>query len=119
MDAALPPDVDTVYVVHCGTYASKDGSEGGLANPVTCRLTQADADDVAQVLNDATDGVVMLRWAASVCFPKSVGNASDLMAAVDDADIQAQWEEVSGGRRKPMYSVTACKLSDKHQAAEK
>lgn len=122
IDAAFPPHIDTVYVVHAGEYRSKENtSEQMLARPVCTRIVKADADEIATYLNEAHDRDAMVRWAASICFDKLRGGSAQLEAAVADPEVRALWDKECDKRFKgkcpPIFTVAELKLVDDEQKA--
>ncbi len=113
IDKAFPADIESVYVIHTGTFNNKQNpNDQGLAGAVTTRLTEADAKGVAECLNNSQEGVLYLKWAASACFPTATGGRAELMEAVGTPEVRALWEELASKHRKEIYRVTHVKIAN-------
>jgi hypothetical protein len=110
IDQAFPPEVSEVYIVHTGTFSNTSGSDQGLAGSVCTRLVEREAKDIAQMLNEAQEGVMFLKWAASVCFPDIKGGREELEEAISTAEVIDGWEKLAAPHRKEIYRVAHLKV---------
>ncbi len=114
IDRAFPETVDSVYIVHTGSYTGKN--ERGLAGAVCTRLREADAKGVAQALNQSQEGVLFLKWAASACFPNACGGYDELLEAGGTPEVMQKWEDMAAKHRKDIYMVAHVKLANAKDA---
>ena len=110
IDKTFPNDLEEVFVVHAGTFQNGSG-EGGIARPVCTRIRKEDAESIAEMLNEANEGVMYLKWAASMCFPAIDGGRDELLEATMTEDVRDSWEEIAGPNRKPLYTVAHLKFA--------
>ena len=112
IDEAFPPYIDSVYVVYTGTFASADGKQQGLAGQVCSRIKEDDARGIADMLNEATEGVMYLKFVASNFFPKASGNRDELEQAANNDDVRAAWEKLIAPHRREVYRVAHLKIKN-------
>jgi len=110
-----------VYVVHRGFLQDKSGKEKdakvtGIADPVCTRTTEAEAQSIANLLNQAQEGVFYLRYVASNGFPLACGNADELEQKAEETGMREAWERIAAPNRKPLYTVVALGIVEEEDA---
>lgn len=108
----------TIFVVHRGYMKNKETNEQALADAVCSRASRKDAESVAQVLNQAQEGVMYLKWVASQHFPLAKGTGDELLQKSEDPVIQQQWEALIAPHRQDVYSVAELKIVNEEDVKE-
>jgi len=52
-------------------------------------------------------------WAASICFPTLAGSGAELLEAINDEEVRAEWETYFGDKRRPIFTVAHQVIADK------
>jgi hypothetical protein len=114
---AASEDKLTVYAV----YRGKLSSDRQSYDHVCTRLNKEDAESIAQILNEAQEGVMYLKWLASVGFTTGTGNGDALLAAAETDEAHAKWESFVAAVRKPIFQVAALQTAtaDENEALKK
>lgn len=118
IDKALPESIEKVFIVHCGSQTDPKTNETYLRNEVCSRLSETEAQSVADALNAAQERVLQMVWAASKCFPLIQGSGEDLLEAVDDPEVQAAWKSFFDEQRRPIYMVTGVRIVSESERAQ-
>ena len=115
---ATPPadKIEIIYVVHSGMI--QENGSARLTRPVCSRLTLEDAQSVADELNAAQEGGMLMAWCASICFPLMTGNGEQLQEALADPAVLAEWEAYFAPLRRPIYTVKTLKIDDSAEQAK-
>lgn len=108
----------TVYVVHRGTLQDKAKTQSAIADPVCTRTTLADAQSIADLLNQALEGVHYLRFVASTGFPLACGDADAVTSKADEDSMRITWERIAGPHRKPIYTVAQLQFAEEADSRE-
>lgn len=108
------PKIEIIYVVHSGMI-KEDGGGARLTRPVCSRLTLEDAQSVADELNAAQEGGLLMTWTASMCFPLMTGNGVQLQEALADPAVLEAWEAYFAPLRRPIYTVKTLRIDDEDE----
>lgn len=113
-----PGEKRTVHIVHRGTLQDKSKQESAIADPVCTRTTHEDAQSIADLLNQAQEGVYYLRFVASQGFPLACGDANAVTQKAEDDIMRETWEKIAAPHRKELYTVASLEIVEEGDAKE-
>lgn len=107
-----------LYVVHKGTFMNDKAGQSGIANTVCTRTKKEDAQSIADLLNNAQEGVFYLRFVASNGFPMACGDADALSKKAEEESLRVTWERIAAPLRKELYTVAEVVMVEDADAKE-
>lgn len=118
INKVFPPEISEVYVVHAGTFKDPKTGEQGIARQVCTRFTMEEAQGIADMLNEAQEGVMYLKYVAQGGFQDCRGGREDLERRAEHEDMRVGWERLIAPHRKPIYTVAHLKLQNEEDVKE-
>ena len=61
---------------------------------------------------------MLLKWAASQCFPRCKGGRQELEAQANSSSVLAEWEKLIAPHRQVIYMVTELTLADEKEISQ-